>query len=61
MYLSNRVYWPRDKVCVCSTRGAFVPLLSRALSELAVLNEVDYLLIAKPVAVNQPKIRRDCA
>ena len=37
-----------------------MPIESQALSELAMLNEVDYLLIAKPVAINQMKIRRDC-
>jgi hypothetical protein len=36
------------------------PIISQALSEFAMLNEVDYLLIAKPVALNQLKIRRDC-
>ena len=31
-------------------------------TELAMLvTEVDYLLIAKPVAINHLKIRRDCA
>ena len=39
---------------------AFESMSSRALSELAVLNEVDYLLIAKPDATNHLKIRRDC-
>ncbi len=34
---------------------------SSSSTSLAMLNEVDYLLIAKPVAFNHLKIRRDCA
>lgn len=37
-----------------------VPMSSRALCELAMLNEVDYLLIAKLVAIIYLEIRRDC-
>jgi hypothetical protein len=39
----------------------FLCLQSRAPLVLAMKKAVDYLLIAKPVAINHSGIRRDCA
>jgi hypothetical protein len=49
-------YWPSN----CET-FEFLCLQSRAPLVLAMKKAVDYLLIAKPVAINHSRIRRDCA
>jgi hypothetical protein len=50
-------YWPSD----CRSLTASARSQSRVPLVLAMKKAVDYLLIAKPVAINHLGIRRDCA